>query len=180
MGVETALMVGGLVASVAGAAVSSYGAVKKGEAEGSAYEAKGQASAYNAAIMRQQAAQELDASKAEASDYARKGSATFASGLASRGATGVTEQGSPLMVDEATVRQIALGVARTRYAGTVRSGRLEEQSQLGDFEATNAKTAAGYAREGGYISGAANLLSGLGSAGTGYATAYGGGRSRTA
>lgn len=173
MGIETMAMLalgsavvgGGL--QIAGGAVGAQAALNKGEAEQFAYQAKAQAAQYNAEVASQRAASERESAVAMTSDYLRKGSAAFSSGVAARGATGVTEAGSPLMVDEATMREIALGASRTLDTGVRRARALEDEAALYTAEARNAPIAGQYARQGSYLAADASLLSGFaGAAGT--------------
>lgn len=113
MGVETLLM----AAAIGGAVTSAGGALAKGQADNAKYQADSQASLYNAQAANNRAAQARDAASAEGQDFFRKGMMTVASGQASRGAAGVTNEGSPLLVDAATVREVALGAARKVSSG---------------------------------------------------------------
>jgi hypothetical protein len=127
MGIETMLMAGI-------GAMGAMGELQKGQS------AK-EAADYNAAVSRQRAATERDAAAAEMSDFFRKESRSRASGIAARGGSGVTMEGSPLMVDEATVREIALGASRIRHGGEVRGTRLEQEANLDEMRGKHAKDA---------------------------------------
>src|SRR5882757_3337587 len=138
MGIETLLLAGG---SILGAA----GSIQKGQATQ-------QAADYNAAVDSQRAAEERDQAAAATQDYIRKGSDTVEAGRAARGVTGVTSEGSPLMVDESTVRQVALGAARTLQGGELRASRLEDDATLQKMKGENAVTAS-------YLDAGSSLLS---------------------
>lgn len=127
MGVETVL-------AIAGAGLAAGGALFKGQATK-------QASDYNAAVDNQRAVEERDQAQASTQDYIRKGTDTLEAGRAARGATGVTSEGSPLMVDENTVRQVALGAARTLQGGELRASRLQDDATLQRMKGENAVTA---------------------------------------
>jgi hypothetical protein len=130
MGLETLA----LAATIGGGVLSGVGSIKKGQA------AK-EAADYNAAVDLQRAAEEKDAANAATQDYIRKGSDTLESGRALRGATGVTSEGSPLLVDEATVREVALGAARTLHGGELRANRLKDDATLQKMKGEHAVTA---------------------------------------
>lgn len=155
MGLETLA----LVAGIGGGVLSAGGALFKGQA------AK-QAGDYNAAVDAQRAAEERDAAGAATQDYIRKGSDTVETGRALRGVTGVTGEGSPLMVDEATVRDVALGAARTLHGGELRANRLEDDAKLQKMKGDNAVTAS-YLEAGGSLLTTAGKFGGFGKSGGG-------------
>jgi hypothetical protein len=144
MGLETLA----LAAGVGGSVLSAGGSLFKGQATK-------QAADYNAAVDNQRAAEEVDQSKAQTQDYIRKGSDVESSAVASQGATGVTGSGSPLMVDENTVRQVALGAARTLQGGQLRASRLQDDATLQRMKGDNAVTAS-------YLDAGSSLLTGVG------------------
>jgi hypothetical protein len=145
MGVETLLL------GLGGAAVSAIGSIQKGQATK-------QAADYNAAVDQQQAAEEQDQANAQTQDYLRKGSDTEASAVAAQAGAGVTGEGSPLLVDENTVRQVALGAARTLQGGQLRASRLQDQAQLQTLQGNNAVTAS-------YLDAGSSLLTSVGKLG---------------
>jgi hypothetical protein len=53
----------------------------------------------------------------------------------------VSPTGSPLLVDESFVKDIALGSARILQGGEVRGTRLTQQGELARFQGKNAKAA---------------------------------------
>lgn len=148
MGLEILALVG-----LAGGALGAGGALFKGQATK-------QAADYNAATDQQRAVEEQDQAAASTQDYVRKGSDTVESGVAAQGGTGVTGEGSPLMVDEATVRQVALGAARTLHGGDLRASRLRDDAQLQKMKGDNAVTAS-------YLDAGSSLLTSVGKFGKG-------------
>lgn len=158
MGIETLAM----VAAIGGTALSAAGSIQAGNAAKKAGD-------FNASVDQQRAASEQDAAAAEAQDVTRQGTSRLASGIAAQGASGVTPEGSPLMVDEATVREIALGAARKIQGGDVRAGRLQDDAKLETMKGKNAQTA-------GYIKAASTILTSFGKMGGG----SGGGSGATA
>jgi hypothetical protein len=75
--------------------------------------------------------------------------------VAAQGATGVTGEGSPLMVDENTVRQVALGAARTLQGGDLRASRLQDDATLKKMQGDNAVTSS-------YLDAGSSLLTSVG------------------
>lgn len=143
MGIETLAIMG-----LAGGALSAAGSLYKGQATK-------QASDYNAAVDNQRAAEEVDQAQASTQDYIRKGSDTVEGAVADQGATGVTGSGSPLMVDENTVRQVALGAARTLQGGDLRASRLKDDATLQRMKGDAAVT-------GSYLDAGSSLLTSVG------------------
>jgi hypothetical protein len=144
MGLETLA----LAASIGGGVLGAAGSLQKGQA------AK-QAADYNVAVDNQRAAEEKDQANAQTQDYIRKGSDVESSAVASQGATGVTGSGSPLMVDENTVRQVALGAARTLQGGQLRANRLTDDATLQRMKGDNAVTSS-------YLDAGSSLLTSVG------------------
>lgn len=152
MGIELAVISG--VLGLAGGAISAAGSLKKGDAAQ-------EAANFNAAADRQRAAGERDQAAASRQDYLRKGSNTEASAVADLGAAGVTSEGSPLMVNEDTVRQIALGASRITAGGEMRATRLEEEAQLSIMKGKAAKEASYYDAGSSLLGGASKFASAL-------------------
>jgi len=150
MGIETIL----IGAALAGSAVSAMGSIQKGKAEKESAD-------YNAAVRDQQAAADRNVADTESSDYFRKEMRQRAAGIAARGASGVTMEGSPLLVDEATVGEIALGTSRIMHGGERRAKREEQEAALYRKRGENAKTAS-------YYDAGTSLLSGFGKAAKGW------------
>lgn len=161
MGLETLALIG----TIGGGILSAGGALAKGQANSDAAN-------FNAAVDQQRAAQTLDASQADTADYIAKGARTLAAGDAARGATGVTGEGSPLMVDEDTVRAVALGAARKLQGGQVQAGRLQDDASLQKYKA-NADLTASYLDAGSSLLTSAGKFGGMKFGGTsGNAGAY--------
>lgn len=140
------------VLAIGGTVISAAGQMAQASAQEDAAE-------FNAKVQEQQAERERQVADAEASDYRRQGSRQLASARAMRGATGVTGAGSPLLVDEATVREISLGSARLINRGDANANRLKQGAQLSRMEGKNAKTA-------GYLGAGSTLLGGIYNTGT--------------
>lgn len=139
------------LAGLGGAALSAVGSVQAGDAAKSAAD-------YNANLDRSRAASERDDAAASASDFIRKGSGVLGSAVAAQGASGVTMAGSPLMVDSDTIRQVALGAARTLQGGQKRGTQYENAAELQRAKGVNDQ-------EAGYLKAGTSLLSGVSSFG---------------
>lgn len=134
-----------------GTVLKTAGDIQQGQATAGADQ-------YQAAIYRQRSDMELEAAKADTQDYIRKGSYKLGQDVAMQGASGVTPAGSPLMVDSDTIRQVAIGAARTLNAGQKRAVQYQNEAQLYDYAAENAKTAS-------YLKAGTSLLAGAGKIG---------------
>lgn len=134
--VATATIIAGAASALSGV-VGAMGAIQQGRAAQ-------QAANYQAEVQEQQAEYERQASAVEASDFRREGHRRRASSFARTGASGVSQtSGSPLMVDEAFVKDVALGSARILHGGEVRGTRLEQQAGLSRAEGKASRAAGG-------------------------------------
>ncbi len=143
--------------SLASGAVGLIGSAVQASGQRRAAEAEAQANEFNAKATRQQAESERDAAGAEADDYQRRQSRIMAERRAAGGASGITNAGSPLLVEESMLREIALGTSRIGHQGFVRESRLEDSATLDTMRAGNA-------REAGRRAAGATLLTGFGNA----------------
>jgi hypothetical protein len=158
-GLGTALQVISLGTGIIGSFAQAAGQKKEARAAE-------QAARFDAAAKEQQAATERDAAAVEASDFRRRQGRILAERRANAGASGITSAGSPLLVEEATLREIALGSARAGHQGFVRSSRLEDGATLDRQRGRNARRA-------GNIAAGSTLLSGFGNFAGGLAEAWG-------
>lgn len=139
---------GGL--TFAGAVLGAIGSIAAGQAQADAAE-------FNAEVAQQQAARERQIAEREAADFQRQQSRVLASSRARRAGSGITAQGSPLLVDEATAAEVELGVQNILVGGATRASRLEQQAALDQSRARSART-------GGFLGAGSTLLSGAGKA----------------
>jgi hypothetical protein len=110
--------------AAAATAVSAYGEYEKGQ------DAKDQ-SRKQAQIYEEQAAQERNASRQEASDYEKRARAMIASRRAILGGSGVQSQsGSALLGTEEMITESERQAARIRAGGNLVAGRIEQQAGL--------------------------------------------------
>lgn len=146
----------GAVLGLAGSAVGAAGSIAQGQAQQDAAE-------YNQRVLKMQADQEREAANAEALDYKRQEHRKLASAQAARGAAGVAVgSGSPLLVDEATVREIALGTSRISYGGNVKRSNLLNEAELERVKGENAMTAAYWGAGSSLLSGFSSIYGSIG------------------
>lgn len=138
--------------SVGASFIAAKGALQQGRAED-------EAAQFQANALEAQAASERDAAGAEAEDFSRQQSRTRASSLARLGASGVSSAGSPLLVDEAFIREGALGEMRILQSGSVRSTRLKDQAGLERTRGKFARRAASLSATGSLLTGFSGALS---------------------
>lgn len=131
-----------------GAAVSAAGAIAAGQAQADAAE-------FNADMAQQQAERERQIAERDSDDYRRRNSRLLATSRARRAGSGVTSQGSPLLVDEATAAEIELGVQDILVGGAASAYGYRQEAALSRARARSART-------GGYLSAGATLLTGAG------------------
>lgn len=162
MGIETmiALGIGSAVAGIGGMITQSGAADlarQGGQAGADAALFKGKAiqatDEYNAQADEQVAASNIAVAGAASQDFQRKGSDTVETAVADQGGSGVTSEGSPLMVDENTVRQVALGASRIAYGGQLSANRALDDAKLQRLSGSNAVQAS-------YLDAKTSLLTG--------------------
>lgn len=136
------------IASLAGVAASAAGSIAAGQAQANA-------ASFNAQVAQQQAEREKEIAEREAADFRRRESRVLAAARARRGGGGVTFQGSPLLVDEATAAEIELGAQNILVGGATRASRLRQQAALDRSRGSSA-------RSGGFLNAGSTLLTGVG------------------
>jgi len=150
-------------ATVASGVVGVLGALQKGkadafnaqvEAENRARQADAQSEAdiFNAKVARQLAESETRQGAANAKDYRRTQSARAASRRAIVSASGVSMEGSPLLVDEAIFQEIEFGAQRIAFDSMTKSSRARNAASLLERSAWHNKETARIARETGRAS----------------------------
>ena len=151
------LIIGGMVA---GAGVQGYSTYQQGK--NAAAQAKSEAAwhAYNANVAEREAEAERKASDFEATQHKRQADKLLARQRALIGGSGVTSEGSPLLVMEDTAAQLALENANLRETGARRVSAFKSQSFL-DFTKSRyaSKSASGY-KKAGLLSAGGSLLQG--------------------
>lgn len=136
--------------AIAGTVVSAYASQQKGEAESTTAK-------YNARLAEQEAQQRRQAAAIEAEQARERHDRTLAAARARYGASGVTMEGTPLLVMMRSEEEAILDVARIRARGAAEAQTLESQAALYKFAGKKAKQA-------GMLGAGASLLSGVGSA----------------
>ncbi len=136
----------------AGAALGAIGSIAAGQAAANAAE-------FNAEVAQQQAERERQIALREAEDFRRQNSRVLAASRARRAGSGVTSQGSPLLVDESTAAEIELSAQNILVGGATRASRLGQQAALDKSQARSA-------RIGGFLNAGSTLLTGAGRAQT--------------
>ncbi len=132
------------IAGLASAVVSGIGSFAASQAQANAAE-------YNAEMAQQQAERERQIAERDAKDHRRSQSRLLASARARRAGSGVTYQGSPLLVDEATAAEIELGAQDLLAGGAARAYGYRQEAAL-------SRTRAGGIRRGAYLSAGSTLL----------------------
>lgn len=146
----TAAAAGKGTALLVSAGVSAFGALAQGFAQR-------QAAAFNAATLRQQAERARQIAERDADAFARRQNRVRASARARRAGSGITSEGTPLLVDDAALDEALLGEATIRVGGQTRATRLEQQAVL-------SRLRGGAARTTGALRAGSTLLTGFGEA----------------
>ena len=150
---------------IAGTATAGYSAYQQGQTAKQQAKAEAAWHAYNAKQAEKEAEAERKASEQEAIQQKRQGEQIEARHRALRGGSGVTPEGSPLLVLEDTAAQLALENANIREQGMRRVSTYKSQSIL-DFSKASAvsKSASGYAKAGALKAGSSLLQGASGAA----------------
>lgn len=138
----------GSAALLASAGVSAFGALAQGFAQR-------QAAEFNAAILRQQAERARQIAERDADAFARRQNRVRGSARARLAGSGITSEGTPLLVDDAALDEALLGEATIRVGGQARATRLEQQAVL-------SRLRGGAARTTGALRAGSTLLTGFG------------------
>jgi len=145
---------------IAAVGVSAYSAVQQGRSAKAQAEQQAAWSDYNAKIAKREADAERTAAAFEAKQHTRMGRKLLARLRAAVGASGVTQEGSPLLLAEDTAAQLAIESANIRTTGARRVGAWTSRSILDTSMAKAARASApGYARAG-YLRAGSSILGG--------------------
>ncbi len=156
-------MTGGEIAialALTGAGVSAYSAVQQGRS--AAAQAKQQAAwdDYNAKVAKREADAERTAADFEARQHTRRSKQLMARGRALRGISGVTAEGSPLLLAEDTAAQLAIEGANIRTTGARRVQAFRSRAILDTAAGLAARRTAPGLRRAGVIRAGASILQG--------------------
>lgn len=150
-----------IAATVISTAVGVYSAYQQGQAQQ-------KAAKYNAKVAENQAIAARNAAAVREQQHREQVRRLHATQRAVSGASGVTEEGSPLLVMADTLEQAELDAQRIRYGGEVSAAGFESQARLSRFQGQQAAQA-------GLIGAGSTLLSGAASAARVYGGTGGGG-----
>ena len=151
--------------AIAGAGVQAYSSYQQGKTAEAQAKQEAAWHAYNAKVAEREADAERRASDFEATQHDRRSKQLLARQRALIGKSGVTMEGSPLLLAEDTAAQLALENANIRETGARRVSAYKSQAIL-DFSKSRlaSKSASGYAKAGA-LSAGSSLLSGGAQAG---------------
>ncbi len=145
---------------IAATATAGYSAYRQGKTAAATAKADAAWHAYNAKVAEREAQAERKAAEDEAIQHKRQADKLLARQRALVGKSGVTAEGSPLLVMEDTAAQLALENANIRESGLRRASAYRSQSILDFTKArTVSKSASGYAKAG-LLSAGNSLLQG--------------------
>lgn len=145
------------IVAVVAAGVSAYAAYEQGQtAEATAK--------YNAKIAEQQAQSSQQIAHAQAQQQREQSRRLMAANRAGIGASGISDVGSPLLLQADNATQAELNAQMTEYGGTLRAQGFRSEIPLLKYQGRRAA-------EAGMLGAGSTLLSGVASAGAG---AYGG------
>ncbi len=120
--------------AIAAAAVSAVGSISQGKAAKDAAD-------FQAELGQRQAERERQIAERDAELFARKQSADRAGTRAVRAASGVTGEGSTLLVDETLIDEALLGEETIRRGGEAKASTLQAEASLARFRGRAARTA---------------------------------------
>lgn len=119
-------------AAAATAGIGAVGAIQQGKATQAAAE-------FNAATLAQQAQREKEIAGLQAEQFSKAQSRLRSSMLAKRVASGVQLTGTPVLVDEDAIDEIAFNEALIRSGGEIKATRLQQQAELERFGGRSAR-----------------------------------------
>jgi hypothetical protein len=163
-GVEIAI-----IALAVGGGIQAYGQYQQGKQSAANIKAQAEAQSawnlYNAKVAKREADAEQQAAAFESKQAKRRAEALLSKQRALIGVTGVTPEGSPLLVMEDTAAELATEVVNIRLTGERRVSALKSQSILDISKAQTGLsigkvTAAGVRRAGTMRAGATLLQTG--------------------
>ncbi len=134
--------------TAASAVVGAVGAIQQGQAQANAANYNAQVAQQNATIAQQQAQQEAELQQREA----RK---RIGAAHAGYGASGITMEGSPLDVLEASASNAELDKQTILYNGRIRALGYQNTATLDKYSASEALTSSYYDAFGALLSGGA-------------------------
>jgi hypothetical protein len=162
--------------TIAAAGVTAYSQVQQGRTANAVATYNAQLANRNAEIAEQNAEAAKLAGTAREEQSRDEVRRVLARQRALVGASGVTTEGSPLLVMMESARQGELDALRIRYTSEVEARSGQFQAQQYQSEATLQRLQGKQAQTAGYMSAGGTLLTGFAQAGTGYYNAKYGNR----
>lgn len=150
------LAAAGAIASIAGTAFSAINQMQQGQDQRRWYE-------YNAAVAERDAEEARRIAEYEAAQTRKEGQKLLSVQRARYASSGVTFEGSPLLLMEETAKEIELDALMTERTGEVTAQKYTTEAALSRMKGSGAKTA-------GYYGAGSTLLTGAGQAATSYGT----------
>jgi predicted transcriptional regulator len=156
-------MTGGEVAiilALTSAGVSAYSSYQQGQTASAQAKTEAAWHDYNAKVSKREAEEERKAVDFESIQHTRKTKQILARHRALRGISGVTAEGSPLLLAEDTAAQLAIEGANIRTVGQRRIGAFKSRSILDTAQAFAARKSAKGLRQAGALRAGASILQG--------------------
>ena len=158
--------------AIAGGSVAAYGQYQAGKQQAAQAEAQAKSQSawnmYNAKVADREAQNEERAAKFEVAKQKKLGKRLLASQRSLIGASGVTQEGSPLLFAEDTAVELAREEQNKRLTGERRVAKYKSQSILDVSKAQNALSMGSFAAKGyrkaGLYGAAGTSISGAGTA----------------
>lgn len=149
-----------IIAMAVGTGVQAYSQYQQGKAASEQAKAEAAWHDYNAKIAKKEAEAERKVADFEATQHTRAAKQILARHRAFVGKSGVTMEGSPLLVAEDTAAQLAIEGANIRMAGERRIGAWKSKSILDTSKAYAARSSAKGLRQAGALKAGASILQG--------------------
>ena len=151
-----------IAVAAAGTGVAAYGQYQSNKNAQAQAKAQSAWNLYNSKVAQREADAEQAANLFEAGQQKKAADRLKARGRAIRGASGVEEEGSPLLVMEDTAAELAKEQQQARISGSRRVSAFESQSILDISKASAAKSRAAGFGKAALITAGGTLLSGAG------------------
>lgn len=149
-----------LIMMAVGTGVAAYSEVQQGRSAAAQAKQKAAWDDYNAKVAKREAEAERRAADFEATQHSRKTKEIQARLRAAVGKSGVTMEGSPLLVAEDTAAQLAIERANIRMTGQRRVGAWTAKSILDTSMAKAARASAPGYKRAGYLRAGSSILQG--------------------
>jgi len=149
-----------VILALTGAGVAGYSAYQQGQNAASQAKQSAAWQDYNAKVAKREADAERQAADFKATQHTRQAKQLLARQRAIIGGSGVTMEGSPLLLAEDTAAQLAIEGANIRTTGARRAGAWKSRSILDTSMAKASRASAPGYKQAGYLSTGASILQG--------------------